>query len=411
MFRFEHTALTHALALAGAFSFLGGCIVHTAYQPLEVERLAPDPRAFAAPLAPGELALEKVRDKSAWPSLAVPIPDRPALVRAIERSLHYLAKPSARRYYPYLDVDHARVVRSLELFRDLLTSGLGPAALERELRARFELYRSKGRAHTGEVLFTAYCEPIYDASRTPSARFRYPLYRRPADLVSDAEGRCLGRRLLNGRLVAYFTRREIDEGGALRGRGLELVWLRDPFEAFLVHVQGSARLRLVDEGGRLLPVGYAGKTDRPYRSVGKALVRDGKLEPEEVSLAALKRYFRDHPAELLPYLYENESYVFFRVSEGGPYGSLNEPVTPEVTIATDKAVFPRAALAFVEAAVPRTPTGPPRPFRRFCLDQDTGGAIRSAGRADIFLGTGPEAEARAGRTRAVGRLFYLFVKP
>jgi membrane-bound lytic murein transglycosylase A len=51
-----------------------------------------------------------------------------------------------------------------------------------------------------------------------------------------------------------------------------------------------------------------------------------------------------------------------------------------------------------------------RKFESFALDQDTGGAIRSAGRADIFVGTGPEAEILAGRTQAEGRLYYIFVK-
>jgi membrane-bound lytic murein transglycosylase A len=46
---------------------------------------------------------------------------------------------------------------------------------------------------------------------------------------------------------------------------------------------------------------------------------------------------------------------------------------------------------------------------RFLFDQDTGGAIRTAGRADIYLGIGPEAEELAGRTRVEGQLYYLFL--
>lgn len=45
------------------------------------------------------------------------------------------------------------------------------------------------------------------------------------------------------------------------------------------------------------------------------------------------------------------------------------------------------------------------------LDQDSGGAIRSAGRADLFFGIGPAAEGPAGRLYAEGRLYYLFLKP
>jgi membrane-bound lytic murein transglycosylase A len=44
------------------------------------------------------------------------------------------------------------------------------------------------------------------------------------------------------------------------------------------------------------------------------------------------------------------------------------------------------------------------------LDQDTGGAIRTAGRADIYLGVGPNAERLAGSTKVEGQLYYLFLK-
>ncbi|MHC4390580.1 MAG: MltA domain-containing protein, partial [Planctomycetota bacterium] len=350
------TQLTQKLALCTALALTAapGCVVSPAIAPPHIVSLeTPEPLVtkadFGEELAPGEMALEKVTDLSQWPSLAVMI-EEPALVTdAIDQSLQYLQKPSSQRYYPYLDISHERVRRSLERFQELVTSGQSPATIEAILRRDFELYRSKGRRRTGEVLFTAYCEPIYEAKRTRDSQFKYPLYRRPADLRSDQEGVPLGREAEGGNLVPYYTRQEIDEGGVLANQGLELVFLKNPFEAFLVHVQGSARLKLVDEGGALLPVGYAGKSDRPYRSVGKALIRDGKIRKEDMSLASLKRYFATHTEELLPYLYENESYVFFRVAEGGPFGSIGARVTAGTTIATDKSVFPRAALAFVDA--------------------------------------------------------------
>jgi membrane-bound lytic murein transglycosylase A len=366
-----------------------------------VEDAAPTVKDFAAPLAPGELALEPA-PYADWARLAVPIERRADLLAAIDQSLAYLAKPSSRAYFPYLAIDHARLVASLQAFRAVVERGLEGPALVAELQRRFDLYRSKGRAHTGEVLFTSYCEPIYDASLSPDATFRYPLYRRPQELASDAEGRPLGWARAGGALGASPTRDQID-AGALAGRGLELCWLRDPLEVYLVHVQGSARLRLPD--GRFYPVGYAGKTEHPYRSLGKALIRDGKVREEDMNLAAIRRYFAAHPGEVTRYLVENPSYVFFTETEGGPFGSIGARVTARATIATDKSVFPRAAPAFVDAHLGGAP------FHAFVLDQDTGGAIRSAGRCDIFAGTGPEAEAVAGATQSIGRLYYFFLKP
>jgi membrane-bound lytic murein transglycosylase A len=128
-----------------------------------------------------------------------------------------------------------------------------------------------------------------------------------------------------------------------------------------------------------------------------------------MSLQRIKEYFRDHPDLVKEYIYRNPSYVFFTPREGGPFGSINVPLTPLHSIATDKAVFPRAALAFAVTSIPQSSVAP-QAFSSFLLDQDTGGAIRSAGRCDIFYGSGPDAELRAGHTQNEGRLYYVFVK-
>jgi membrane-bound lytic murein transglycosylase A len=269
---------------------------------------------------------------------------------------------------------------------------------------------------TGEVLYTAYCEPIFEGRLTPDATFRHPLFKLPADLVKDEDGTPLGRRKSDGSLVPYYTRAELEQGDALAGS--ELVYLKDPFEVYIAHVQGSARVNLPD--GSQMCVGYAGKTDRPYKSIGLALVAEGRMRSEDLCLAALKRYFREQPSELDRVLPLNESYVFFTEREPGPFGSIGCRVTPYHSLATDKTVFPRGGPCVVVTRLPvEAPPGDPQRGRagvryanRTCLvfDQDTGGGIRSAGRADLFIGTGPEAERLAGYTQEEGRLFYLFIK-
>jgi membrane-bound lytic murein transglycosylase A len=47
---------------------------------------------------------------------------------------------------------------------------------------------------------------------------------------------------------------------------------------------------------------------------------------------------------------------------------------------------------------------------RYVLDQDTGSAIRGAGRVDIFMGTGPQAGDRAGVIGGAGELYYPLLK-
>jgi membrane-bound lytic murein transglycosylase A len=360
---------------------------------------------YSRELPPGTMALRKVTDPLFYPDFAPGFARRDGLVQAVDRSLEYLAKPSSKQYFPYLDITHDRVLKSLQAFKEILSQAASGSDLHRRILERFEVYESVGWDGSGTVLFTAYCEPIYDGRLESTAEFRYPLYRLPPDLVKDKDGKCLGRKQADGSLAPWPGRREIEEGNLLKGQ--ELVWLRDPLEVYIVHVQGSGRIRLPD--GTEMRVGYAGKTDQPYVSLGKELVKDGRIRKEEMSLQRIRDHFRNSPSQVREYTYRNPSYVFFTQREGGPYGSLNAPLTPLHSIATDKGVFPRAALAFAVTALPQATTVP-QPFSSFLLDQDTGGAIRSAGRCDIFYGSGPDAELRAGHTQNEGRLYYIFLR-
>jgi membrane-bound lytic murein transglycosylase A len=251
------------------------------------------------------------------------------------------------------------------------------------------------------VLFTAYCTPILKGSLTRSGEFRHPLYARPENLLRGADGVIQGWETPFGRLPRYPSRSAIEASGMLAGS--ELVWLADPIDAYLAHVNGSAFIELPD--GALLRLGYAGKNGRPYRSLGKELEADGKIPRGKVSLGAIREWAaRASEEELDDYLGRNQSYVFFTPIEDDPHGSLDVPVTPGRTIATDKSLFPRAALTF--ASGPSDAPG----MNRFLFDQDTGGAIQSAGRADLYLGIGREAEEAAGRLRIEGQLYYLFLR-
>jgi membrane-bound lytic murein transglycosylase A len=366
----------------------------------------PEEKDYARELLPGQMALEKISPDE-YPDFRPGFENREGLIQAIDRSLHYLAKESAQKHYPYLDVQHERVVVSLEAFKQLIGEAPDADSFQEAILRDWDVYRSVGWNGSGEVLFTGYFEPIYEASRTQTDEFRYPLYNRPVDLGSSEDGKKAWRQTESGD-VPYYTRRQIDEQGVLAGN--ELVWLKDRFDAYVIHVQGSARLKLTD--GSTLRIGYAGNNGYDYWSVSNALVADGKIDAKERSLETVRRFFSEHPAEFSRYIHRNDRYVFFTERTDGPYGSLNEIVTPYRSIATDKSVFPRAALSFVDATVPTYGAQGIRkiPFQQFTLDQDTGGAIRSAGRCDIFMGTGPEVERLAGHTEEEGRLYYLFLR-
>lgn len=371
---------------------------------------------YARPLPEGAPALVRVGLEEV-PDLGPLFKRREGALEALDQSLEYFAKPSSKTWFPYSTADreitHEDQVATLEALRSILEVSRSPVELRLRCLMVFDFYKSVGWDGSGEVLFTAYCEPIFEGRLQPTGAFRHPLYRLPDDLVKADDGTPLGRRMPDGRIVPYPTRGQIERQGLLDG--LELVWLSDPFEVYIAHVQGSARVNLPD--GSQMCVGYAGKTDRPYTSIGMKLVEEGRIDRSDLSLTTLKRYFRRHPEELDRVLPMNESYVFFTEREPGPFGSIGGRVTPYHTVATDKSVFPRGGPCVAVTELPFTAGSGPGAslsFRKCTLllfDQDTGGAIRSAGRADIFVGTGSRAERLAGHTREEGRLFYLFLKP
>lgn len=372
------------------------------------------PIDFAYPLD-GRMALEKISPAD-YPEFSFDQTTAASLSAASQHSLDYLAKPSSRQFYPYLDISHDRAVASVVAFKALLdrhaASPMSKAELNRAIRDEFEVYRSIGgwNPQTGDfsrtVLFTGYFTPIYDASLVRTGEFQWPLYRRPADLLTSPDGISASRQLPTGEYVHYYKRDEIERGNLLAGN--ELVFLRSRWDAYVISIQGSAKLRLPD--GRILEVGYAGNNGHPYISPGRKLLADGRITRDQLSLKGLKAHFEANPADMDRYLHLNPRFVFFTERPGGPFGSLNTPVTPWGTVATDKAVYPRAMPTFVLTDVP-TATGGTMPYNSWLMDQDTGGAIRAAGRADIYMGIGPEAEAIAGRQLHEGRFYYIAVKP
>lgn len=320
--------------------------------------------------------------------------DVASLQLALQRSIDHLRRlPDARRL-PFGDrqVTVRSVFETLAEFQALLARVPTPQALQAALAEKFEMHQTAGRDGHGRVLFTGYYNITVEGRLQPSATFTYPIYRPPPDLHHP-----------------YFTRRQIDLGGKLRGRHLELAWLRDPVEGFFLHVQGSGQVQLAN--GEVMHVGYAASNGHPYQSIGKLLVNEGRLDSATLSLQRLRRYFRDHPEERRRVLNSNPRYIFFQPRAQGPRGSLQVALVPERSIATDARLFPPAALALIRTHKPVFDAQGEivawRPFTRFVLNHDTGSAIRGPGRVDLFWGSGARAEMAAGHMRHPGQLFFL----
>ena len=332
--------------------------------------------------------------------------DKQALLSSIDNSLRYLATNRAiaiYQTYPIKEITLNRVQRSLLRFRQLVVSSQSAAELQAAVRREFVFYQSVGNDGKGTVKFTAYYEPVYTASRVRTSVYKYPLYRLPPDFQKwpkphpkriDLEGK-------NGLL-----------GDKSRLRGLELLWFSNRLDPYMVHIQGSAQIKLTN--GRRTSVGYAGGTDYAWTSIGKELAKDGKLPLSGLTMPKLITYFRQHPKELSNYLPRWERFVFFAETNGTPAtGSILVPVTAERSIATDKSLMPPGALALIINSFPYPTNGgklESRLVNRFVLDQDTGSAIKGPGRVDYFMGSGELAGDRAGISGGNGLLFYLLLK-
>jgi membrane-bound lytic murein transglycosylase A len=349
--------------------------------------------------------------------------DRDSLDLAVRRNLEYLNRLSPETVFRYgSDEFTSRQVReSQEAFLNLLSKGLDPDQFSKEIRKNFQAYRAAGRVEDGRVLFTGYYEPVYEGRLIADETFRYPLYRAPDDLIridlspfgEKFKGETIVARIDGKKVLPYHSRYEIEARRVLGGRGLEIAWLKDPLDVAFLHIQGSGRLRLPD--GKDLMVNYQASNGRPYRSIGRYLIERGFLTREEMSMQAIRKYLTQNPAVLDEVLNSNPSYVFFRQVEKGPLGSIGVLLTPGRSIALDSRVFPRGALGFISTQKPviddKGDIVAWANFSRFVLNQDTGGAIKGAGRADIFWGTGLYAELAAGHLQYEGDLYILIKKP
>ncbi len=391
-------SLRHLLpALVMGIWLLAGC----------VPRVAPPD---LAPVAPDQIP--DLVDDMALDGLAL----------ATEQSLVYLKRlPADRRFRFGSDMfDRDHLILSLERFAQLLAQG-DPVHLGEALHREFRFYRAAGKDASNTVLFTGYYEPTLQGCRRPDSHCRYPVYGQPEDLISVdlspfgdkfAGQRIVGR--FDGHtLVPYPDREAIESGGILAGKAPILAWAVDPVDLFFLQIQGSGRIAL-SEGG-LLRLRYAGSNGRPYRSIGKLLIDRQAISAQAMSMQAIRAYLHEHPRQQEEVLNYNPSYVFFEISQGGPFGSLGVALTPGRSLATDPQHFPRGALAFVRCVKPLTDDGRHivewTPFGRFMLNQDTGGAIRGPGRADLFWGSGPYAELAAGHLKHPGTLYFFVLDP
>jgi membrane-bound lytic murein transglycosylase A len=290
----------------------------------------------------------------------------------------------------------------------------------------FEVIPNSRAASPAGGFVTGYYEPEVAGSLTKTSKFTEPLLALPASHVVRADGVELGAdfpkdlttalRNANGSYMPYPDRKGIEQGN-MGSLTRPVLWVRDGIEAFMIHVQGSARVRLQD--GSVLRVKYAGRNGHPYTSIGRVLVNRYNIPPAEMTMQHLKRWVRaagqksGEPGREL--MQENRSYIFFSIDRSlrenaGPVGGAGVSLTPLRSIAIDRNIWPYGLPYWIDADLPWRSSDVSAPFRRLVIGQDTGSAIVGAARADIFFGSGTRAGTLAGAIRHPARFQVLLPK-
>lgn len=347
----------------------------------------------------------------------------PPLLKAIEDQIQFIEKSQSFSDFNF-GGDHftkSEYLSGLRRFVEIGRSASNTTELYEKATEEFDFREVYGKENWGEVFMTSYFEPLIPGSKKRTPIYSQPLYTTPPDLLTirlhdfdpnKYENKSLRGRVLENRVVPYYSRKEIDSDQKLARKKLEICWV-DPIDAFYLQIQGSGTVEF--QSREKIHVNYADKNGHPYEPVGRQFKKI--IPPEQLNLHTIEAQLRKLPQdELQKILNSNPSYVFFRKLDQSALTSMGVPATDGRTIATDAKYFPKGALAFLIFDKPEfdqpedlqaarfTPTS------RFVLDQDIGGAIQGGGRLDLFWGRGSEAKHYAGVIKHSGKLYYLTPK-
>ena len=344
---------------------------------------------------------------------------------SIDNSLAYFKRVPFQRKYQYGKeiYNAAHLIASLETFRDFLQEKQSVKALNKFIESKFTVYAAAGNEEE-QTLFTGYFEPTYEGSLKKSDVYKYPLYSIPDDLLEIDLSLFSDKYKKHKRLVAridgskktivpYYSRAQINSMEDFKVKSKPLVWLKSRVDRFFLEVQGSGRVVL--DSKEELRLHYAKSNGNTYQSIGRYLIEKNEILKEDMSMQAIRKWLELNPDRMDEVLHHNESFVFFQKEDGGPYGSLGVEVTPLRSIATDRGLFPKGALCFMQSRLPsRKNINSLNEWEKasfFVLNQDTGGAINGPARADLFCGNGDYATFTAGHMNQYGKLFFLVLKP
>lgn len=342
------------------------------------------------------------------------------LAESIEESLIYLKKLPAEKdfFFAGKKISVHKLIRSLSFFQKLIRKSPSAASLNKSIQTHFNVYAleeavpPKNSKKTPLLFLTGYYQPIFAGSMERKPPYVYPLYKVPPSLIQRqiSHNTVIGR-LHQGQIVPFWTRKEIEEQELLKG--FELIWLKDPFDRYVIHIQGSALIHCTSDN-TIRGVRFAAKNGREYTSIGRYLVDSGKMRLKDVTMDSIRIYLQNHPDEQDDVLQQNESYIFFKWNgREEARGNIDRPLTPGRSVAADQQYFPPGTLMYLNSSIPKISHGKLTArdtLTRFVSVQDTGSGIKGPSHLDLFCGSGMDAGTVAGAMKERGALYVLFLK-
>ena len=215
----------------------------------------------------------------------------------------------------------------------------------------YKLFDSKAK---DEGTITGYYEPLLYGSLKKSARYKYPIYKTPKNLIItdrlNSNGSKRGK-IVKNKIVPYDTREQIEKNP--KNKNLEpIAYVDDKFDLFFLHIQGSGKIKL--DTGEIINVGYAEQNGWPYLSIGSYLIEKNYITKDEMSVQAMKDFFKANPKIMDEVFNSNPSYIFFRVSPNGATGALNTVLTAKRNLAVDRSYIPLGMPVFLSTKNPVT---------------------------------------------------------
>lgn len=220
-------------------------------------------------------------------------------------------------------------------------------------------------------LLTGYYEPTIEVSLSRSSSFKFPILKKnkfysklPREIIEKS-----------------FKKEDV------------ILWAKNKVDLFFLQVQGSG-VGVLDNG-RKIKIIYSGNNGLKYSSIGKYLIKKGKIKASEVSLFTIKDWLNNNQSEASKVMNYNKRFIFFDLKQNytskNPVGSFGTSLKPNLSIAVDNSLYP--------IGIPFLIMYKNEGNVEIAISLDTGSAIKGTNRADLFTGNNSKSEKIAGELK------------